>query len=587
MTLDARQQELQLRGNVRVDSPPFHLSSDALHLRRTSHGVEVDGSGRLAFCKCLGTPVAMTFAGAIVAPPGDLILKQPRLEILRVPVLWLPYFWLRSPARFGLLPPDVAYRGADGMFGGGGLHLPWGPGDPHSGLDLRGGAYLRGGSAWMVDLRTPSSQTRVRLDHLGSDGLLADARGAIDKDQPVATGQTVAWDVDVLRGERGVRSTTELERASRVYDRARVDAQIRDGGWTVGAAVRTTELRGGSLGDSGAVGPVMTVRRGEALGGAGAYDITMAGGAFRADPSSVVYARGDAGTFVAGRLGASLATFSLRGTGNAASDGERRGGDGAARARAEWSVPLVRAFGASDASDPWRHRIEPRLGAAALVARGDRVLAGDIAAARGFGGIGGGAWVADGGIATALGRWGRGDGLEVRASGGAVGDESEVDAAVRWRAAATFRLVGLGAEGASIMRGHAIIARTRLGALDRLHLSANVAGRSGVDPVLARLLTDAPLEPSGGFLAAPGWTGGVRLSVPFSHAISTRGGVDADLSEPLLLAARGSLELRDRCECIALRATGSRRIGRDGIDVWLTIDLAPGSPTGQLKSLTP
>jgi hypothetical protein len=531
--------------------------------------------------------VALTFKGAIVAPPGDLVLRQPRLEVLHIPVLWLPYFWLRSPARFGLLPPELSYRGADGVFTGGGIHLPWGPSDPASGLDLRGGAYLRGGSAWVVDLRTPSSQTRVRLDHLGSDGLMADARGAIDKEDPSATGQTLAWDVDVLRGERGVRSTTELERASRVYDRGRVDAQMRDGGWTVGAAVRTTELRGGSLMDSGAVGPVLTVRRAEALGGAGAYDLTAAGGGFRADAGTVAYARGDGGTFLAGRLGASLATLSIRGTGNVASDGERRGGDGSARARAELGIPLVRAFGASDPSDPWRHRIEPRLGASALVARGDRVLAGDIAAARGFGGIGGGAWVADAGIESALGRWGRGDGLEMLAAAGAVGDEKDAEPALRWRGAATFRFLGLGAEGASVLDGHAVLARTRLGALDRLHLSASVAGRSGVDPILARLLTDAPLEPSSGFLAVPGWTGGVRLSVPFTHAILTRGGVDADLSEPLILAARGSVELRDRCECIALRVTGSRRIGRDGVDVWLAIDLAPGSPTGQLKSLTP
>ena len=34
----------------------------------------------------------------------------------KVPIFWLPYFWLRSAGRAGLLPPDVAYRGADGFF---------------------------------------------------------------------------------------------------------------------------------------------------------------------------------------------------------------------------------------------------------------------------------------------------------------------------------------------------------------------------------------------------------------------------------------------------------------------------------------
>src|SRR5205807_2523908 len=107
---------------------------------------------------------------------------------------------------------------------------------------------------------------------------------------------------------------------------------------------------------------------------------------------------------------------------------------------------------------------------------------------------------------------------------------------------------------------------------------ANVAVRTGVDPVTARLLTDAPLEPSAGFLAASGTTGGLAATLPLSHAIITRGGTDADLLEPRLLGARGSVELRDRCGCIVLRITGSHRLGREGVDVWATIDLAPKTP---------
>ena len=122
VTLDPRLREIELRGNVHVDSEPFHLRSDEVRLRRTSRGVEVGGKGTLAFCPCLGTPLAIAFDGAIVAPPGDLILRQPRLELYRVPVFWLPYFWLRSPARFGLLPPDIAYRGRDGLFLGDGYN---------------------------------------------------------------------------------------------------------------------------------------------------------------------------------------------------------------------------------------------------------------------------------------------------------------------------------------------------------------------------------------------------------------------------------------------------------------------------------
>src|SRR5665647_3019307 len=63
----------------------------ALHLSRSSLGVVIEGDGRLAFCPCLGTPLTVAFSRATVAPPGDLFLKNARLEIFGLPVLWLPY----------------------------------------------------------------------------------------------------------------------------------------------------------------------------------------------------------------------------------------------------------------------------------------------------------------------------------------------------------------------------------------------------------------------------------------------------------------------------------------------------------------
>ncbi len=97
VTVDTRMRELELRGHVHADAPPFHLSSDALKLRRTSHGIVVDGHGRLTFCPCLGTPLALGFESVTVAPPGDLFLTSPRLEIFGVPVFWLPFFGCARP----------------------------------------------------------------------------------------------------------------------------------------------------------------------------------------------------------------------------------------------------------------------------------------------------------------------------------------------------------------------------------------------------------------------------------------------------------------------------------------------------------
>ncbi|WP_394827468.1 hypothetical protein [Pendulispora albinea] len=612
VTLDARLRELELRGNVRLDSPPFHLRSDALRLRRTPHGIEVDGRGRLAFCQCLGTPVAVGFDGAVVAPPGDLLLRHPRLEVLGIPLFWFPYFWLRSPARFGLLAPDLAYRGSDGLFAGGGVHLPWGPDDPLSALDVRAGAYFRGGSAYEMYLRTPSSQTRVRYDHVGGDGLVVDARGAMVPAASAASaegtrldGQTLAWDIDVLRGARGVRATTALEAVARNYDRARAEGQLREGAFTFSAGLRTTSVRGGDLGTLGAWGPFVTARRAEAIGNFGTYEMTLSGGGLHAaralgpaprppdtpDSEMIPYLRGEAGALLATRLGAMGTSLSLRGAGNVAGGEGRKGGDGAASARAEMTFPLVRSFASEDAADPWRHRLEPRAGVAGLVVHANDALVSDFGRGRGFGGVRGGTWVAELGLSSAIGRWGRGDGFEAAASAGFVGDDARADPVMRWRAAATHPWFGLGAEGAHVLRafrpsadldpaGHAVVARSRIGRVDGLHLSTNIAVRKDTDPVAARLLTDAPLEPSGGFFAAPGTTGGAAASLPFSRSIVTRAGVDADLTEPRLLGTRGSIELRDRCQCIVLRVIGSHRLGRDGVDVWMTIDLTPRTSNG-------
>lgn len=578
MTLDAKQRDLELKGHVTVESPPFHLTSDHLVLKRTPRGVDVDGDGRLAFCPCLGTPLTLGFAGAIVAPPGDLILRKPTLDVYGVPVLWLPYFWLRSPARVGLLPPDVAYRGHDGLFLGDGVHVPWKFGDSQNGLNLRAGAYTAGGSAFSGDLVTPSSVTSVAWDHKDGDGVAVDARGALETSAGERATTSVTWDVDQLRGGRGVGATTDLDAAARTVDRASADVALRDSGFTFASGVRVASLRGGAFEDLGAAGPVVSVRRADAIRSAGDYDLTLSGGALRAQDTATTfsYARGEGGMLLATRMGPVGASMDARVAGDLADDGFARGVDGAAEARGALGLPLVRGFSSSDPGDPWRHRIEPRIGVAGLVARGDELLGAEFG--RGTGVERGDAYLGEAGMTTALGRWGAADAIEAGGSVAAVGGTVPLLAA-RWRAAASTTYFGLGAEGAHLLAsgaaGSALSARTRIGPADSVHLGVYAAAREGVDPVAARLLTDAPLEPSAGFFATEGWTGGSSLVVPWTTWLVTRAGADADLTNELLAAARGGIELRDKCRCLAVRLAGAHRIGREGVDVWLTIDLAP------------
>lgn len=566
---DVRERALQVTGHVHVDEPPFHLTSEHLQLRRVPIGVELDGRGEVAFCPCLGTPLAVRFRDATVAPPHDLILHDPVLVVFGVPVAWAPVFWLRSPGRVGVLPPEIAWRGGDGLFVGEGVHIPWVAGDRVRGIDLRAGGYVDGGVAVQGDLRTATTETQLKWDRLhADDGVGALAHGATDE---------ATWQVDALRGRRAVMATTDLDAAARPFDRATGSVFLRDDGWTVASGVRTAALRGGDLTDLGAGGPIVSARRADALFGVGAYDATVEGGAITgAGLGTTTFARAEGGTLLASRLGAVGATLAVRGVGDVADDGVRSGGDGAAQARGTLSLPLVRAFASLDGDDPWVHEQAPRIEGAAFATHADDVLV--VPAGRGMVVPDGGAWSASAGWSNTFARWGSRASGQLDASAGAVGDARETLAALRARAALTGTWAGVRADFARVMLssdrdGGAFVARARIGPATGLHATAHVAERDQVDPLVARALTDAPLEPSSGFLSATGWSGGARVAVPLGSRITTRAGADYDFDAQQLVAALGALELHDPCGCVVVRATAAHRIGRDGVDLWVTVDL--------------
>ncbi len=586
VVIDARTREAVLEGDVRIDAAPFFLRSDELRVRRDARGaLVVDGDGRVAFCPCLGAPLAVGFSGATVAPPGDVLLRSPTLQVMGAPVLWLPYFWLRSPAKAGLLPPDIAYRGSDGMFLGDGIHLPWSSREDGYGLDVKAGGYFEGGVATEADLATASSRTRVLWDHLRSDGLTLDSRGAIGGG---AGGEgTLAWDADAIRGARGVYATTDVDAAARPFDRLRGESawSFADG-WSFATALRSTAVRGGQLLDVGAAGPVASLRSAAALGGAGAYDATVEGGALAQPGKTMSFARGEAGTLLADRWGPVGSSLALRVAGDAAGDGEsdsaqRSGADGAASARARLGLPLARTFEAEGApNDPWVHRLEPSLEGAVIATHGDGLLG--VAPGRGLSAVSGEAWVVNAGLASEQGRWGGRVGSDVSVWAGATGGFGSEPARLvaLARASLTSRFAGLSAEAARVGVAHqsdeggAFVGRARLGATDGVHLTLLAAERDGVDPVTARVLTDAPLEPSGGFLASTGWTGGARARIPWTSWLATTGGADGDLTTRVLVDARGGIELRDRCGCLVVSANAAHRIGREGVDAWLAVSIA-------------
>ncbi len=588
LRLDTRTQALDATGNVRVDEPPFHLSSEYLELRRVPIGVELDGQGKLAFCPCLGAPLAVRFTGATVAPPHDLILRNPVLEVFGLPVAWAPAFWLRSPGRVGLLPPDLAWRGADGFFAGGGVHVPWRQGDVLHGLDLRAGAYFKGGAAVDGTIRTTATETHVRWDDLqGNAGVAIAAHGAT----AIANGDradSVAWDVDALLGARAVQATTDLDAAAKPFDRATAQAAWRPDGWVLGSQIRAVAVRGTALFDHGledaVIAPVIALRRAGALGNVGAYDATLEGGQVAGGGfGATSFARAEGGALVASRLGAVGTSLAFRGLGDVADDGEREGVDGVAQVRARVSLPMAREYSSADTTDPWVHRTEPRLEAAALAAHTDGVLV--VPAGRGApDSIGeGAAWIGAAGWSNTVGRIGSRAAMDVDVAGGAIGDSSGVRPLLRARAAIGGPWLGLRVDFARVMQvtsldaaqsGGAFIGSARFGPSSGLHIAAHAAERDGVDPYVARALVDVPFAAASGFLSSPGWTGGADLGVPFGARITARGGADVDLGAGELVAALGSLELHDPCNCVVVRATAAHRIGRDGVDAWVSVDLS-------------
>ncbi len=454
VSFDVRSRALEARGHVRVEEPPFYVTSDEVKIRHSNIGAELEGVGRLGFCPCLGTPVAIAFRDATIAPPYDVILRDPRLELFGVPIAWAPLFWLRAPARPGLLPPDVSLRGSDGLFLGEGVHFPLRSGDDTAALDLHAGAYVLGGVAVDMHLYTESSTTRIAWDRFrGDDGVTVDARGSTSGSRPSPSG--VAWDVDVIRGARGVYATTDVDAAARPYDRSAFEAAWRDGGWTFASGIRSVAARGGDVLDLGAVGPLMTLRRAEAIGGVGAYDVTIDGGELSAPAlDRLAFARAQGGALIATPLGPFGASFAARGAADVASNGLSEGVDAVGSARATLSLPLVHGFASSDPNDPWVHRLEPRIDAAVLALRNDGVLG--AAFARGAEGIApGGAWTASAGGTSAFGRWGTSSAAELDASAGAIGDSISTGFAVRERATIASRWMGLSGEGGHVLGGGA------------------------------------------------------------------------------------------------------------------------------------
>ena len=554
---------LELDGNVRVQAERYRLKSPHLELKRGPRGVEADGAADVAFCTCDDPPVRLEVKQALLAPPTDALFGSTVLAVGGVPVLWLPALWLRAPTRPGLTLPRLAYRGKDGVFVGDSGYLPLAVEDGRvtKSLTVGGGAYLLHGARAEAELDTEMSSSRFAWDHVDHTALELDAHGSA----PLSDA-TFAYRIDALRGARAPVESSVLEVAARRMDRAAVGVSHVDE-LALGFGLRADAPRSGALKDFGAAGPELYLGAANTLGTSASYDTfgTARTTAMSGNHSQTALAQrgtlnvnarpGPLGVGVVAGESAELQIGELR------NDGVLRGGVGA-----RVGLPLARSFGAL------QHFVEPVIVARGLVEAEPR--GNEAHATRTL--------LAAAGADTSLGDRSSREAASLSVRGGALeqaGEEpSAAELVAMTRLTADARYIGAAESFALLGRAASTISltRLRLGANDGLHLLLRTDGSSHGSPARARALFDESwLDPARPFLDRDGWNAGSELSVPWTHALSTMGSVDYDLTAKGLLGAWGGVGYRHPCGCLAVSSFVGHRVGRPGFDAWLGFDLAP------------
>lgn len=599
---DPRLGQILLQDNIDLRVGRYRLTGDRLRITLADGSITFDGDAHLALCPCPDPPVTFAALRGRLSATGDLTLSWPRLELFKVPIFALPYLWLRPPDQIGLRSPFVALRGADGLLLGAGVHLPWKSGDEAiRSIDLIAAGYLKGGVELGARLATPAATARIDASLIHGARVAIEARGAFA--EASREGVALAFEVDAIRGDRALRGTTDLAAAAAPFDRASIETSIRAFFGPATALFAGGLLARAERGDQGppppasiVAGPEASVSLGGALGSLGTWQAGAAG-LMLGDAAT-----GDARPVGRAALSASVdarpgpLALHLRAFGRAlvAGASEPRTPDllplsAALGARLSLELPLIRSFGAAQGEAPLLHWIAPviELGGLSAVERGDlfRPLFAPVAKALAL---------ASGGLSTALGRF-AGPSVRLDLRAGALATEAVPTA--RAEALALARLTADAAFAAGMLElaatsgppfaqgpadppapGFALFANARVGSTRGPALIVDLATASGSDPRAALAIAGpAAAAPSAeiGLFAGSGTTLGVEVAVPFPAALRTSLRADVDLGAGELLAVRGLTEYRHPCGCFSLGLTGAHRVGREGLDLAVLVDLAP------------
>jgi len=561
LEVDADLGELSLSGDVRVTVGRYRLGGQRVLLKRGPLGINVKGGGNIAFCRCDDPPVTVGYSSVTIAPPSDVVIEGAVVRAGPVPVLWLPYLWLRSPDRLSVAFPSAEWRGEDGLLLGTGLHVPFDVAQgrpPARALDLGLFGYTDGGVRVDARLITPQSSSFVRWDYLGEAALQVDAHGSSQAE----TSAVAAYDVDLSRGARGRRSLTELDAAARRYDHARLGVGTTGPVlFAVGGAVAAE--RGVAIGETASAGPLAQLSTGGRLGSAASYAIELATDARTrpGEPRTAETRTLERGVLESAlRAGPLLARWGAFQQAELLSLAEQSVSKFALGAGTELSLPLLRRFPSVT------HLVQPRASA-----RIQRVYLDDRAQND---------FAATAGVVSGLGGSRRSSAGRVSLGGGVAGDvrspkpvlEALLGADARWLG---IRLSGLAEPQARSAEG---TARLRLGARSFTHLTTFAEARTDRPIAAAALQAGGASVPNWQELPAydrGGLTTGAELRVLLWSELAIWLGGDLDPLSQDLLGVRSGGAYRHACGCFAFSAFASQRIGRGGFDAGVSLDLMP------------
>lgn len=566
LDVDAELGELSLSGDALVTVGRYRLGGDHVRLKRGPRGIGVEGGGDIAFCSCDQPPVTLGYSSVTIAPPSDVLIKHAVLRAGGVPLVWLPYLWLRSPDRLGLIFPSVEWRGDDGLLVGSGIHVPFesNQGRPAArSLDVGGFGYTSGGARVDARLFTPQSTSSVRWDYRDGTALGIDAHAAV-------SGQTTAvwaYDADASLGSRGRTALSSLEAAARRYDHARLGV-ASNGNLLYGFGVAADAPRGAWLSDPLSIGPFALVSAGGTFGDRTSYALDLgAVSALRAGERRTDNAetRGlERGSLQSAfSLGPALTQVGVFEQADLLSVPAQAVSKLRAGAGVSLSLPLRRRYGAAS------HVVSPE-----LLARIER---------RFWDGATENHFTSTGGISTALGSGPRGAAAQLRVAAGWTGTPGALEPLAVASVLGDARLIGLRVTGVGEPRARTAeaTARLRFGARGGTTLTGYADARTEHAPAIAAAEANGDVLPSFLELGAfdrQGLTTGGELTLALAQVLWVGAGADVDPAadqDHRLLAVRSFARYRHACGCLAVAAFGSARQGRGGFDAGLNLDLMP------------